>query len=313
MDDPVWRVLLERLAAGSRPGRREDEHMVCLAVEGGGMRAAVTAGMCVALEMSGLVPAFDRIYGCSAGAVNGAFTAAGQASLGATIYEESASRRYIDARRLARGRPVVDLELVFGELLAGKRPLSREGLANGPDFRALAVSPRRGQLRVLADLRDPDETLKAARASCAVPVLNGSPQRFRGETLVDGGFLESVPYRSALREGATHVLALRSRDAGYRLPPSPKRQELAMRLACPELVTLLRARPRRYNREAEELDDLASNPHGPPHVTQVAVPRDCRLVEHLETDVTQIRACLRLGSAMVVSLLAGNAQLEPAA
>ena len=58
MDDPVWRVLLERVAAGSRPGRREDEHMVCLAVEGGGMRAAVTAGMCVALEMSGLVPAF---------------------------------------------------------------------------------------------------------------------------------------------------------------------------------------------------------------------------------------------------------------
>ena len=131
----MLRVLLERAAAGSRPGRREDGHVVCLAVEGGGMRGAVTAGMCAALETSGLVPAFDRIYGCSAGAVNGAFTAAGQASLGATIYEESASRRYIDARRLARGRPVVDLELVFDELLARKRPLSRVGLANGPDFR----------------------------------------------------------------------------------------------------------------------------------------------------------------------------------
>ena len=310
----MLRVLLERAAAGSRPDQRDDGHVVCLAVEGGGMRGAVTAGMCAALETAGLVPAFDRIYGCSAGAVNGAFTAAGQASLGATIYEECASRRYIDARRLVRGRPVVDLELVFDELLARKRPLSRDGLANGPDFRAVAVSPRRGQLRVLEDLRDPDETLSAVRASCAVPVLNGAPQRFRGEPLVDGGFLESVPYRSALREGATHVLALRSRDAGYRLPPCPKRQELALRLACPELVTLLRARPRRYNREAEELEALASNPHGRPRVTQVAVPRECRLVEHLDTDVTQIRECLRLGAATIASLLCeGGAELKAAA
>ena len=224
------------------------------------MRGAVTAGMCAALETAALVPAFDRIYGCSAGAVNGAFTAAGQASLAATIYEEGASRRYIDARRVVRGRPVVDLDLVFEELLSGKRPLSRDGLANGPDFRALAVSQRRGELRVLADLRDPCETLSAARASCSVPVLNGAPHRFRGEPLVDGGFLESVPYRSALREGATHVVALRSRDAGYRLPPCLKRQQLAMRLAYPELVTLLRARPRRYNQEAEEFEALASNP-----------------------------------------------------
>ena len=313
-DDPVVRVLLERAAAGSRPDWREDGHVVCLAVEGGGMRGAVTAGMCAALEAAGLVPAFDRIYGCSAGAVNGAFTAAGQASLVATVYEESASRRYIDARRLVRGRPVVDLELVFDELLARKRPLSRAGLASGPDFRALAVSPRRGRLRVLADLRDPDETLRAVRASCSVPLLNGPPQRFRGEPLVDGGFLESVPYRSALREGATHVLVLRSRDAGYRLPPYPKRQELAMRLACPELVTLLRARPRRYNREAEELEDLASNPHGRLPVTQVAVPRECRLVEHLDIDVTQIRECLRLGAATIASLmLEGGAELEAAA
>ena len=109
-----------------------------------------------------------------------------------TVYEESASRRYIDARRLVRGRPVVDLELVFDELLARKRPLSRAGLASGPDFRALAVSPRRGRLRVLADLRTP-----ARRESCPRKLLGASAKRptqqFRGEPLVDGGFLESVP------------------------------------------------------------------------------------------------------------------------
>ena len=61
-------MLLGRAAAGSQPGDRGDQHLVCLAVEGGGMRGSVSAGMCVALEAAGLVPAFDRIYGCSAGA-----------------------------------------------------------------------------------------------------------------------------------------------------------------------------------------------------------------------------------------------------
>ena len=87
-----------------------------------------------------------------------------------------------------------------------------------------------------------------------------------------------------------------------------------MRLACPELVTLLRARPRRYNREAEELEALASNPQDLLRVTQVAVPRECRLVEHLDTDVTQIRECLRLGAATIASLmLEGGAELKAAA
>jgi predicted patatin/cPLA2 family phospholipase len=43
---------------------------MCLAVEGGGMRAAGSAGMCVALEAAGLGGAFDRIHGVSARALN---------------------------------------------------------------------------------------------------------------------------------------------------------------------------------------------------------------------------------------------------
>jgi predicted patatin/cPLA2 family phospholipase len=313
--DPVLRVLLERAAAGSSPGQRQDPHVVCLAIEGGGMRGSVSAGMCVLLEAVGLIPAFDRIYGCSAGALNGSFTAAGQARVGATTYEDGASRRIIDARRLVRARPVVDLELLFDELLARKRPLSRAGLSKGPDFRALAVSARTGELRVLSGLRDPGEILSAVRASCSVPLLNGPPQRFRGELLVDGGFVESVPYRSALGEGATHVLVLRSRDAGYRLPAYRAITSLAMRLGSAELVTLLRARPRRYNRDAEELERLASHPAGCPPVTQVTVPADRRLVEHLDTNALQIRECIRIGASAIESLLvcAGMVQVEAAA
>ena len=50
------------------------------------MRGVVSAGMCVLLEQAGLIDAIDVIYGVSSGALNGSFTAAGQAALGATNY-----------------------------------------------------------------------------------------------------------------------------------------------------------------------------------------------------------------------------------
>ena len=40
---PVLRVIRDRVEDSSRPGDRSDEHRVCLAVEGGGMRGAVSA------------------------------------------------------------------------------------------------------------------------------------------------------------------------------------------------------------------------------------------------------------------------------
>src|SRR4051812_23807907 len=99
VDDPVLALILERARTGTGPGARDDGHLVCLAVEGGGMRGAVSAGMCVVLEAAGLAPAFDRIYGVSAGALNGWAMAAGQSSLGATHYQDAASRRVINPMR----------------------------------------------------------------------------------------------------------------------------------------------------------------------------------------------------------------------
>lgn len=267
------------------------------------MRGSVSAGMCVALEAAGLIPSFDRIYGCSAGSLNGSFSAAGQAALGASTYEDSADRRFIDPRRLIRGRPVVDLDLLFEELLAARRPFSAEGLARGPDFRAVTVSPRGGEVRVLRDFRDTDELLGAVRASCSVPMISGEPPRFRGERLLDGGFLESVPYRAALRDGATHVLVLRSRPAAHRLAPVGRLAELVVRRTHRELVPLVAARAQRYNRDADELAWLSRQPPGHAPVAQVTVLPGRRLVDHLSTDVECIRACMRLGAEAIASLV----------
>jgi predicted patatin/cPLA2 family phospholipase len=305
-DDPLLGLLLARAAARSRPRRRTDPHVIALVVEGGGMRGAVSAGMCLVLEAAGLMSSVDRVYGCSSGALSGCFAAAGQASLWANGVEDSACRAFIDPARALLGRPVLDLDFLFGEVIARRRPLSESGLKLGPEFRAVAVSASRAELRVLRDFESAADVLAAARASCSIPVLAGAPLTYRGEPMVDGGLLEPIPYRSALREGATHVLVLRSRDASYRAPDPGRLAERGLARAHPELVPLLHSCSERYNRDAAELERRLPRALGLPLVQQIAVPPGSRLVGRLSIDRDRIVESVRLGASTMASALHGG-------
>jgi predicted patatin/cPLA2 family phospholipase len=296
---PLLDLLQTRAAEGSRPGERRDPHLVALVVEGGGMRGAISAGMCLALEEAGLMTAVDRVYGCSSGALAACFAAAGQAHVWAGASADCACREFIDPRRALRGRPVLDLDYLFDRVIARRWPLSQAGLDAGPEFRAVAVSAEHAELRVLRDFADAAEALAAVRASCAIPLITGPPPVFRGEAMVDGGLLEPIPYMTALREGATHVLVLRSRDASYRSHREGVIAEPMLARVHPQLVPLLRSSSERYNRDADALERW----RGPQVVRQVAVTPAGRTVGRLSTDASRIAESIEMGEhAMRVAL-----------
>jgi predicted patatin/cPLA2 family phospholipase len=54
---------------------------------------------------------------------------------------------------------------------------------------------------------------RALRASCALPLLAGPPVELQGRPYLDSGLSESIPYKTAIAQGATHVLVLSSRRA----------------------------------------------------------------------------------------------------
>ena len=178
VDCPVLQAVLERAQTGSRPGARSDEHTVCLAVEGGGLRGAVSAGMCAVLEATGLVNAFDRIYGVSAGALNGCATATRHAALSATHYEDAVRRRVINPVRPFRGQPVIDLDLLFDDVIAARKPLAFERLAGGPDFRSLATSLDTLTLRFACSLASLMRG-RCSKPSALAPRCLGSPGKPR--------------------------------------------------------------------------------------------------------------------------------------
>lgn len=298
-ENELLRLVLSRAESGSRPGDRSDPHRLGLVIEGGGMGGAVSAGMCVLLEALDLVDSFDMIVACSAGALNGAWTAAGRAAAGATNYEDLASRAFINPWRLLIGRPPIDFGLLFDGIAQRRKPITHEQLARGPAFHCLATSLTRGELRAFSDFPSPRELLQAVRASCTLPVLGGPPVEIDGEQYADGGLIESIPFDYAFGLGATHVLVIRSRDAGYRKSHYSRFQLMLVRRLQPALVELVRARPDRYNREAETLQEAMSS--GRSDLFAIA-PADATGVGQLERNRAKIAAGLRAGAAAAAAV-----------
>jgi predicted acylesterase/phospholipase RssA len=293
--DPVLALLLARARDGA--GRR-DPHVLCLAVEGGGMRGGVAAGMCTVLEEAGLMACFDRVYGCSAGALTGTFAAAGLATRWAMSFHHLATRHFIDPLRALRGRPVIDLRWLFEEMLPRRVPLRASALRSGPELRAIAVSARNPALRVLQDFSGVDEQLRAVRASCSIPVFGGPPTVFRDEELWDGGLLEPMPFRSALAEGATHVLVLRTRPAAFRARPPARPSALALRQMDSRLLALAASATEVYNEDADELERLVAAGAA---VSQVTVPAGADIADQLSIDARRIAASIELGALAMLS------------
>jgi predicted patatin/cPLA2 family phospholipase len=208
-------VLGERLATGSRPGRRTDGARVALAIEGGGMRGAVSAGMSLALQELGLLDAFDAVYGASAGAITSAWLLSSRPEGLRGFSDPRFAKVLIRKRNLLRGRPMVDVERLVEQVYLHEFPLDYASVLSTPiELHPLATDIATGQVADLhAELADTHSLRLAIRASAALPVLAGRPITLGGRRYFDAGLAESVPFRQALRDGATHVLVLRSRPA----------------------------------------------------------------------------------------------------
>ncbi|MFG6198664.1 patatin family protein [Nonomuraea sp. JJY05] len=211
----VLRVIADRVRSGSRPGARQDGHRVALAIEGGGMRGTVSAGMALALHEAGVAHAFDAVYGASAGAITGAWLLSGTPEQLTGWAEPVYARAMIRPSNLLRGRPMVDVRNLVEYLYCEVTRMDFDAvLANPIEYHPLATDVQTGRSTDLRPhLTGPAELRLALRASAALPFLAGPPVELAGRLFYDAGLAESIPYRTALAQGASHVLVLRSRPA----------------------------------------------------------------------------------------------------
>ena len=270
----VLQLMSERFHSYSAPGNRQDNATLALAMEGGGMRGCVSAGMAAAIASLGLTDTIDVIYGSSAGSVIGAYMVSRQMCV--DVYVDilpAAKEKFVCKNRLVRSiasslvdtllkvmgnnmnfslnsspSPGMNISYVLDGIMGqdqGIRPL---------DLKRFEENNKKQPLRVVSSCIDSkgnmfskcfghsdffDETattcvgskrqgLEACLdASMTVPGATGPPviiwNATTGEKLpcFDAFCFEPIPYRSAVEEGATHVLALLTRPDGFQPKTTP--------------------------------------------------------------------------------------------
>lgn len=174
-----------------------------VALGGGTARAYAHVGVLQALERHGARP--SAVVGTSSGALFGAMYA-----LGASPWDLEHTVRQIDVAEL--WRQALDPGLDEAALVRGRRLeawLDRKvfGGATFADLRipfgAACTDLASGELVVLRE----GGLAHAVVASCALPGVF-APVRDRGRALVDGGFVESVPFAALARLGPYRPLGV---------------------------------------------------------------------------------------------------------
>jgi predicted patatin/cPLA2 family phospholipase len=307
----VIRALTQRQESGSRPGARADGLRIALVIEGGGMRGVISAGMALAVDELGLVPAFDAVYGASAGAITGAWLLSRPDGLRGWT-EPAFSRALIRRSAMLRGRPVADVRGLIEDLYQTTFPMDFAAVLGSPiEFHPLATDAATGQSTDLRPfLTDAPALRLALRSSAALPLLAGPPVEFAGRRFYDAGVSESVPYRTALDQGATHLLVLRSRLRGPSTSAhvtGPSRADrlfarVALRRETPALLAAFLARDARLAADDRQLAayEAAS---GPPAVLSVRPASGSPEVSRLATDGVLLKAALEAGHAAAAAVL----------
>jgi predicted patatin/cPLA2 family phospholipase len=308
----VLDVLAARRSEGSVPGERSDPHRVALAVEGGGSRATYSSGMVLALEELGLAECFDDVYGASAGALAGSWLVAAEAAhCCAGWWRPGLMERVTSPGRGLRGRPVVDVEYLVQTVGETIVPLTWQSVLDSRvPLHPIATDVETGEAVDLHDtIVDKASLQKALRASACVPVLAGLPIEIGGRRYVDAAVAEPIPFHTALAQGATHVLVLRTRRADQvAVEVSRLEKALVSRLGAarvPGLVQVLGSRLE--NRRADD-DRLARASAGlagddPPHLLEIRPPEGSDTINPLETDPDVLRRGVEVGRNAVYGVL----------
>lgn len=302
-------ALQARREAGSRPGARTDGLRIALAIEGGGNRSAYSAGMALALDEAGLTDAFDDVYGTSGGALNAAWLLSGEAQrwMRSWAWPEVAAAKITDLRRVLRGGPLVDLRRLVHHVYESITPMDFAAiLANPIGFHPMATDSRTGEAADLAPYVTDRLSLQTAlRASACMPLLAGRPVRVGGRTYVDGGLSEGVPYRTALAQGATHVLVLRTRRSDQSAEPPSRLERIVL---APYFLRHGRAAGAAHVRRHQSYtaDDLHLAEASAAEVAlllEVRPPLGAPDVSRLSSDLEGIAAAIELGRATMAGLL----------
>lgn len=307
---PVVQILYQRRDEGSLPGARTDGYRVGLAVEGGGMRGIVSGAMMATLMDHELVHSFDAVYAFSSGAFNGAYFLAGLGWYALSIYYDNLlSRAFLDVRRILRGQPAMSLDYALDVVVEKAKPLDYAAVLASPiEFHVATSSIRDLKPRVFTRFASKEDLKTVLKASACLPQAAGTPIAYDGDLFLDGGVLLAHPVLTALEDGCTHILVIRTRAnypfrvatlAGRRLMAGYL-QHMRSGLGTAYLNTI-----KQYGQLWHQLE-VSRHQGRPPFILEVACPPGAQKVTPFCQDRGVLLQGLRAGYSAMIKAIDGE-------
>jgi predicted patatin/cPLA2 family phospholipase len=271
------------------------------------MRGAYAGGMVHALETAGLSDGFDVVYGVSAGAFVGTALVLHHGYDASRIFpDDMACKEFIDPRRLGTRRPMVSLDHLIDHILVHVKPTDWDALRDSPvPLRVLVTDAADMTAHVLSGLPDRDSWRRAMRATATIPWLAGPAVELERRQFIDGSVSDPMPVLRALRDGATHVLALIPRTVAELRRTDPADRVPLWARGIDVLIPGLGAMTQDVRRHADSLELLSDAAHpdrGAAHLFAISPARSAG-VRGLTVDVARIEEAVVLGRAAVTSAL----------
>ena len=190
-----------------------------LVVEGGGLRGAFPAGVLQVLLARFGPDAFDGIFTVSSGVFASTFFIAGQgAEMEAIWRDRVCGHQLVDHRNWLTGKPVLRLDYLI-DLFKGPAKLDLGRVMNSRPYLEYVLTDYGTHQPVHLDAKC-DDIFDLIRASSALPHIYPLPVSIRGRHFYDGGQSDPIPVQRALQFGATHIVVVRTRPAGYVKKPA---------------------------------------------------------------------------------------------
>ena len=291
----VLKVIQDRFKNCSIPGAREDKHKVALVVEGGGMRAVVSAGMLTAIARLGFLNCIDAVYGSSAGAINAAYFIANQPEYGLSVYYKNVNNsKFISYIRFVAKKPILSLAYLVNNIFEKEKKMDCEKILNSKiDLNILASSLDSKSLKVFSKFKEKEEIYTALKASSCIPWFAGSPIVIDNERFIDASFYNSIPFDIAVKDHCTHILVLRSWGRGFYKQAAPFYEKLIfsthLRYLDKDMVDYyFKKRHLAYNESIKFLETVAPSITRPPYIYSIELERDECSINQLEKNSSKL-------------------------
>ncbi len=262
-----------------------------LCLEGGSLRGLFTAGVLDAFLDSDLY--IEYVNGVSAGSMNGMNYVSKQRGRSKRInLKYLHDKRYISFRNMFTSRQIFNFDFLFGDISNKYDPFDWDAFNDKAQrYEAVATDVITGESAYF-DKDSCSDIIAAVKASSSIPVMSKMID-VDGRKYLDGGISTSIAYNRAFELGYSKVVAVLTREEGYRKKPVNKVNEgICKRYfkPLPKLVDKLMTVPKRYNEMQEEMDTLANEGR-----LLIIRPQKRVIVQRLEKSVAKLESLYKEG------------------